>query len=1001
MMIMEKIFMPSNVKKHMSMNREEFIDKIFTALGYGEKEEYGELFDKIDAKRDGFVNWDTLTTFMMFELYKKEERVKWNLVPQWKEIKIFSSQHKEVIRSIVYLQSSKRYLSMSKDGYVNVWEENLNLQETFRVVTDSVRLRDLCATGMVFLANVSKIAVGFTTKEICFYDINSKDQFPCQYKLDGLRYTPICMHYWYNPEDGNEAILTFGDGYGGVNAMCFTTALTSLFEKSASSTDEQQATVAITWKHLVKRHHKCCFILHHREHNREWVKQVSYSLNLDAFISCSTTGTKTLVLAWKDRERMTLRITSVLAAHGINGFDYHSGLNLIASAGADNQVFLWNPYVISKPAGVLQGHVASVLAVQFNVARNLLFSFSKDKVLRVWDIQHQLCIQRLSGVFPKLLKFHSVLFFDEPHGRLFTTFNRQMSMLEMKQESAKHGTSHKSPVTCVLYDSSCKQVISSDTASTVTVWMIETGQKVKQFTECHGDAEITTMALNETETRLFTGSTDGTVKVWDFNGHCHHKLNAGRDNAVDISQILLIKRTILVVGWQRIITVFSMNNFTEFFVQPMEWHGVTEHQDDIFCAAFLPPQTLATGSYDGDIVIWNSISEKASDTIAESQHQAQPLSSTDSNARSIPLTDLSNEDIEWDCRTTRLFFLVARTSRASGAANLVSSCSYGVVRFWNTLDNQLLAEFIAQPDALSIIMTVDKTNRYLITADVTGWIKVWNIQEYCLFLSKNIVSQPPPLVAAVRPHIDNINHLETCVKDGCLLILSASADCNIAVSKIDGIVIGVFGQDEHWRIHECLSPTKMKMLLKEETTLDQEQVKEESSLVIPKHRLAILEEILDLDKRINWNSTILGKTYAERRSQRRKKPHPSSNKIETSIGIYSSLHMEDLEKVTYVTKPAILENPDKYFDVEKKESSTERLKLPTLSETLKAPFDERSLFPKEILECENRMKRLSSQVSSTELLNVHKNSLTVRSRTQLEPISKLKLGKEFNNFLPN
>uniref|UniRef100_A0A4W3KGA7 Uncharacterized protein n=1 Tax=Callorhinchus milii TaxID=7868 RepID=A0A4W3KGA7_CALMI len=137
-----------------------------------------------------------------------------------------------------------------------------------------------------------------------------------------------------------------------------------------------------------------------------------------------------------------------------------------------------------------------------------------------------------------------------------------------------------------------------------------------------------------------------------------------------------------------------MNNFTEFFVQPMEWHGVTEHQDDIFCAAFLPPQTLATGSYDGDIVIWNSISEKASgrhlsntkrapmskpDTIAESQHQAQPLSSTDSNARSIPLTDLSNEDIEWDCRTTRLFFLVARTSRASGKKGLPTWCPLAVM----------------------------------------------------------------------------------------------------------------------------------------------------------------------------------------------------------------------------------------------------------------------------------------------------------------------------------
>lgn len=43
--------------------------------------------------------------------------------------------------------------------------------------------------------------------------------------------------------------------------------------------------------------------------------------------------------------------------------------------------------------------------------------------------------------------------------------------------------------------------------------MIDTGQKIKQFTGCHGNAEISTMALDANETRLLTGSTDGTVKV--------------------------------------------------------------------------------------------------------------------------------------------------------------------------------------------------------------------------------------------------------------------------------------------------------------------------------------------------------------------------------------------------------------------------------------------------------------------------------------------------------
>ena len=45
--------------------------------------------------------------------------------------------------------------------------------------------------------------------------------------------------------------------------------------------------------------------------------------------------------------------------------------------------------------------MASVVQVQFIRSRGQLISFSKDKVLRIWDVQLQVCIQRLAGMFPK------------------------------------------------------------------------------------------------------------------------------------------------------------------------------------------------------------------------------------------------------------------------------------------------------------------------------------------------------------------------------------------------------------------------------------------------------------------------------------------------------------------------------------------------------------------------------------------------------------------------
>ena len=61
------------------------------------------------------------------------------------------------------------------------------------------------------------------------------------------------------------------------------------------------------------------------------------------------------------------------------------------------------------------------------------------------------------------------------------------------------------------------------------------------------------------------------------------------------------------------ITVFRENEFKEQRVEPSHWEGKEEHQEDIFCCAKMlaSPLLLATGSFDGEIVIWNSSTEFA------------------------------------------------------------------------------------------------------------------------------------------------------------------------------------------------------------------------------------------------------------------------------------------------------------------------------------------------------------------------------------------------------
>ncbi|CAC5361029.1 unnamed protein product [Mytilus coruscus] len=84
------------------LDREQFCDALSILLDKGTKEEYGELFDKIDVAREGTVDWDKLASHMLLEFTERDDKVKSTQVPQWKDLKTFQSPHKDIIRGFLY-----------------------------------------------------------------------------------------------------------------------------------------------------------------------------------------------------------------------------------------------------------------------------------------------------------------------------------------------------------------------------------------------------------------------------------------------------------------------------------------------------------------------------------------------------------------------------------------------------------------------------------------------------------------------------------------------------------------------------------------------------------------------------------------------------------------------------------------------------------------------------------------------------------------------------------
>lgn len=997
----------SGHERELSLDVDQFCEILSIVLNKGSREEYEDLFNKVDVGKEGYVDWDKFCSHMLLEYYEKDDRMKTTQVPQWRELRNITSPHKEPVIRISPLMNPSRYIVVSKEGVISLWAQNMKPLRTVQVQTDQdeVKQRDLWVTDFIPMQNIYKLALALTSKEIAIYDLSSKSEFNCQFRIQGLEHTPLCMDYWSNPYKTNEAILVYGDVHGQVNALLFSAATMALFDRpSQPAGSKQDVCLNVNINDVNRGHYKNARFVKHQGHT-EWARQVMYSAHLDCFISCATNYKNSLVLGWIEKSKMNMRTTQFKIPQGVNAFDYSERINLIATAGVNHHVCLWNPYVISKPVGVLRGHMQSVISVRFIETRGQLISLSKDKVLRIWDTHLQVCLQRLSGMFPKGPSEVSItMYYDEEHSKLFTAFNQQLTLMVMKPEVKDRIMSHEHPVTAAIYNSKFNQVVSACTGSVITMWMIETGQKVKQFANAHGNSEITTLAQDATETRLFTASADGTVKIWDFNGHCHHILMAGNGDPAEISQVLCLKRIIIVVGWDRTISVFRDNQLNSFYVYPSEWKGRLEHQDDVLSEAFCAPTTLATASYDGEIVLWNLNSEQAfrhlsthtkRKTTRSSRRARKTMDLTSPPQRSVeaetslkpPLTQNRltsatsvtserppSEQDDFGYAVTKLIFLNERPMSASSVgANLVSCNASGWVRFWNTHKSLCIGQFLAHENAGFLTMTVDETNSYLVTGDADGVIKVWDISEYCI-ASVTENDSTPPLLKQFQPHTDTINSIQLFTRSERLLVLTASSDCAVALWDVEGRHIGIFGQEEHWKIEPISIEEREAEQAKqaeqaESDNTDKDEPAEEEGKTDDVQLFA--DEGFDAEFRVStWEQTILGKAYQEKRIDKRERRQPQvipdlpylnwEKTGQAPAGPYASLETSDLQDVGVIHKPDFVAHPEKYFSEssagKRQSADTTVPTLPSVTDNLQMRYDERSLFPKFILEMEAKMK---------------------------------------------
>ncbi|XP_062382929.1 WD repeat-containing protein on Y chromosome [Sardina pilchardus] len=852
--------------------------------------EMEELFDEVDTSCEGRIGWEQFCSYILQGALQRptEGQAGGDALTSQPVIRHCPHNKQEPVIRVVHVSQPPplRFITISKGGVLSVWNRHLHLISSLELVGDPIEGGHMrgkfkgWTTDAVFLPNVHKMAVATLGRELRFFDISTSN-YTEELHLFGLSNAVTSMCYWYDTKSpADRSVLLWGDEKGFVHLLWFLQPLKGLFEIPFSNQkgphrlylpDLCPNSPLVTYQQLSRVH-------------QEPINRIKYESQGELIMTSSESATSSVVIMDLNMRRKSYiwKINK-----GVTSFDFCPALSLLVTCGLDPAVRLWNRYVPSRPVATLLGHNTTVLDVAVHQRLNFIFSYSRDAVLKIWDIPSQRCVRTLqlrfpcvkAGLSPEYGHFPFLLHHaaQPSASMLLLTCKDYLACLHLQGKSTDDTPAS---VTCAVYNPHLGQVVTARADSSLAVWDVATGRRTLEVRHAHGEEEITCVALHHTHRHLLTGASNGTIKMWDLlNGHNLHKMEAVSDTEVT-GIICFPGNRLLAVGWSQQIAKYIIADPNDVYVRAdVSWKSGRQHRDDVLAAAHCPARKLlATGSFDGEVIIWTLDTER-------------PLARLHSDQGQAPVDAL-------------LFLQGRAQSGPWGGRPLLLSSQAGHVCWWSTTGPpHCHGRFYAPQQAGECVLALSSSqdDRLLLTGDTAGLLQVWDVSQYCLdHTDPGPTDERPPLLHCLRAHDGPLVWVEFVEPrpPGVLHMLSVSADGAARLWTGRGDAVGTFGQEGGWTLgdvstYQCSREDWSKQvsgasLNEEEEEGEEEELGDSQSVgrtdgpeaSVQVQRAAMTDQAQRLDQeRRSQNATVEGKV-------------PDAGKLPTGLDISVQSHLE-------------------------------------------------------------------------------------------------------------
>ena len=298
------------------------------------------------------------------------------------------------------------------------------------------------------------------------------------------------------------------------------------------------------------------------------------------------------------------------AAHQLNQIAISDDSSLVAAAGADNSVQIWNldgQRLASLPTEGTPGHIDKVLDVAFAAGDRVLASGSADGTIIIWELTRD-AAGNVSG---------------QQTGRLrpgcgvinAIAFNRDGTMLAAAcqdwvaklwrmpgLEPIPYAMEHDSGVFDVAFSPDGRSLATASSDNLVKRWRLQDGSSLPPLPH---DDDVRSVAFSPDGDTIITGSDDKAIRLWTIkDGKPEFDKLSGHTGTVLRANYSRDGQHISSASGDRTVRVWDKDGRALLTLRG--------HSDAVWAVEFLPAATTGTSSsillsagHDGTVRVWN------------------------------------------------------------------------------------------------------------------------------------------------------------------------------------------------------------------------------------------------------------------------------------------------------------------------------------------------------------------------------------------------------------